>query len=51
MSGNRLWNPAERPDMSGLELWNPDKAEKPDISGLGVGYVRVRSLEPGYRAR
>jgi hypothetical protein len=37
--------------MSGLGLWNPnkepDKAERPDMSGLGVGHVRVSSLEPG----
>jgi hypothetical protein len=37
--------------MSGLDLCNldkePDKAERPDISELGVGHVRVRSLEPG----
>jgi hypothetical protein len=37
--------------MSGLGLWNlakkPDKAERPDIFGLGAEHVRVRSLEPG----
>jgi hypothetical protein len=40
--------------MFGLGLWNPDKAEvtqdkaeRPDMSGIGVGHVRVRSLEPG----
>jgi hypothetical protein len=37
--------------MSGLGLWNPDKesdkAEKPDMSGLGAEHVRVRSLELG----
>jgi hypothetical protein len=37
--------------MSGLGLWNPnnepDKAERPNMSGLRVGHVRVRSLELG----
>jgi hypothetical protein len=37
--------------MSGLDLWNqdkePDKAERPDKSGLGAGHARVRSLELG----
>jgi hypothetical protein len=37
--------------MSGLGLWNPDKepdkVERPDMFGLGVKHVRVRSLEPG----
>jgi hypothetical protein len=56
ISINRLWNPAKKPDkalvtqdkaersdMSGLDLWNPDKeqdkAERPDMSGLGAGHV------------
>jgi hypothetical protein len=33
--------------MSGLNLWNPDKEEGSDMSGLGVGYVRSESLESG----
>jgi hypothetical protein len=41
--------------MSGLGLWNPnkelDKAERSNMSGLGVGHVRVSSLEPGIRKR
>jgi hypothetical protein len=53
MSGSGLWNlakkldmagvtrdKAERPDMSGLGLWNPDKmsdkAERPDMSGQSL---------------
>jgi hypothetical protein len=35
--------------MSELGLWNPgkepDKAERPNMSGLGAGHVWVRSLE------
>jgi hypothetical protein len=63
ISGNHLWNLAknpnkagvtrdkvERPNISGLGLWNPDKepdkSEKSDMSGLGAGHVWVRSLEP-----
>jgi hypothetical protein len=37
--------------MSGLGLWNPDKepdkAERSNMSGLGVVHVRVRFLELG----
>jgi hypothetical protein len=37
--------------MSGQPLWNPvtklDKAERPNMSGLGVGHVRSESLESG----
>jgi hypothetical protein len=40
--------------MSGLGLWNSDKeldkAEKPDMSGLGVKHVWVRSLKSGLGA-
>jgi hypothetical protein len=39
------------PDMSGQSHWNPatepDKAERPDIFGLGAGHVRPESLESG----
>jgi hypothetical protein len=31
--------------MSGLGLWNPDKEEGPDMSGLEVVHVRSESLE------
>jgi hypothetical protein len=35
--------------MSGLGLWNlnkePDKAKRPDMSGLGAGHVRQEPLE------
>jgi hypothetical protein len=37
MSRKCLWNPA-------IE---PDKAERPDMSGLGAGHVRSESLESG----
>jgi hypothetical protein len=33
--------------MSGLGLWNPNKEEGPNMSGLGVGHVRPESLESG----
>jgi hypothetical protein len=33
--------------MSGLDLWNPDKEEGSDMSDLGGGYVRSKSLESG----
>jgi hypothetical protein len=29
----------------------PDKAERPDMSGLGARHVRPESLESGYEAR
>jgi hypothetical protein len=39
------------PDMSGQSHWNPatgpDKAERPDMSGLGAGHVQPESLESG----
>jgi hypothetical protein len=37
MSSQSHWNPATE----------PDKAEMPDMSGLGAGYVRPESLESG----
>jgi hypothetical protein len=44
----------ERLDMSGLGLWNPDKeldkAERPDMSRLGVGHVWLDPLETGLGA-
>jgi hypothetical protein len=43
MSDNRLWNPAKKLDKARV---TQDKADRPDMSGLGVGHVRVRSLEP-----
>jgi hypothetical protein len=36
--------------MSGLGLWNPDKAERPDTFWLGAGHIRVRSLKSGLGA-
>jgi hypothetical protein len=37
--------------MSGLDLWNldkePDKADRPDMLGLGAGHVRPEPLESG----
>jgi hypothetical protein len=44
MSDNHLWNLAKKPDKPGVTR---DKAERLDISGLGVEHVWVRSLEPG----
>jgi hypothetical protein len=44
MSGHRLWNPAKKSDKAGVTR---DKAKRSDMSGLGDGHVRVRSLEPG----
>jgi hypothetical protein len=43
MSVHRLWNLAKKPDKDGV---TQDKAERPDMSGLGVRQVWVRSLEP-----
>jgi hypothetical protein len=43
MSGHRPWNLAKKPDKDGVTR---DKAERPDMSGLGVRQVWVRSLEP-----
>jgi hypothetical protein len=44
MSGNHLWNPVKKPDKAEVTR---DKADMPDMSGLGARHVRVRSLEPG----
>jgi hypothetical protein len=35
------------PDMSGLGLWNTDKEEGMDMSGLVAGHVRRVFLESG----
>jgi hypothetical protein len=43
MYDNRLWNPAKKLDKAGV---TQDKTDRPDMSGLGAGYVWVRSLEP-----
>jgi hypothetical protein len=37
MSGKCLWNP----------VTEPDKAESPDMSGLGAEHVHPESLESG----
>jgi hypothetical protein len=44
MFGNRLWNPAKKPDKAEV---TQDKAERPNTSGLWAEHVWVRSLEPG----
>jgi hypothetical protein len=44
MSDHHLWNPAKKPDKARV---SQDKAERWNMSSLGVGHVRVRSLEPG----
>jgi hypothetical protein len=43
MSGHHLWNPAKKPDKTGVTR---EKAERSDISRLGPGHVQVMSLEP-----
>jgi hypothetical protein len=43
MSDNRLWNPAKKLDKAGVTR---DKANRPDMSELGVRDVQVSSLEP-----
>jgi hypothetical protein len=43
MSGNHLWNPAKKPNKARITR---DKADRSNMSGLGAGHVRVRSLEP-----
>jgi hypothetical protein len=42
MSGYHLWNPTKKLDKTGVTR---DKAERPDIFGLGARHVQVRSLE------
>jgi hypothetical protein len=43
MSGLGLWNLAKKSDKAGV---TQDKSERLDMSELGSGHVRVRSLEP-----
>jgi hypothetical protein len=42
--------PSRGPDMFRHRLWNPaakpDKAERPNMSDLGAGYIWPESLEP-----
>jgi hypothetical protein len=47
MSGLALWNMAWELDKSGSGDLTRDKADMPDMSGLGIGHVRENSLEPG----
>jgi hypothetical protein len=47
MFGNRPWNLAWGPDMSGPRDLTRDKTERPNKSGLGDGHDRDNSLEPG----
>jgi hypothetical protein len=42
MSDSRLLKPAKKPYKAGVTR---DKAERPDMSGLGAGHVQVRSLK------
>jgi hypothetical protein len=44
MSDHYLWNPTKKPDKARITR---DKVKRPDMSGLGVEHVRVRSLELG----
>jgi hypothetical protein len=44
MSYNHLWNLAKKPNKAGV---TQDKADRPNMFGLGSEHVRVRSLEPG----
>jgi hypothetical protein len=44
MFDHHLWNLAKKLDKPGVTR---DKAERPDMSRLGAGHVRVRSQEPG----
>jgi hypothetical protein len=44
MFDNHLWNPTKKPDKAGITR---DKADRSDMSMLGVIHIRVRSLEPG----
>jgi hypothetical protein len=43
MSWLSLWNPAKKPDKTGVTR---DKADRPDMNGLGARHIWVRSLEP-----
>jgi hypothetical protein len=45
MSGNHLWNPTMELDKSGPGDLTRDRAERPDMSGLGAGHIREMSLE------
>jgi hypothetical protein len=40
MSGNCLWNPVARPDMSDWDLVTEKGEAWPDMSGLGARHVR-----------
>jgi hypothetical protein len=51
MFSNHLWNPAWGPDMSSPWDITRDKAERSDMSGLGVGHVWEWLLEPRSGAR
>jgi hypothetical protein len=44
MSDNCLWNPAKNSDKAGVTR---EKADRTDMSKLGAGHIRVRSLESG----
>jgi hypothetical protein len=44
MTGQPLWNPAWGSDKA---RFIRDKANRSDISGLGVGHVRDNFLDPG----
>jgi hypothetical protein len=44
MLDNHLWNPAKKPNKAGVTR---DKVERPNIFGLRVGHVWVRSLKLG----
>jgi hypothetical protein len=43
MSDNHLWNLAKKLDKAEVTR---DKADRLDMSGLGAGHIRVRSLKP-----
>jgi hypothetical protein len=47
MFGNLLCNSAWEPDLFGSGVLTQGKAERPDMSRLGAGYVQENSLELG----
>jgi hypothetical protein len=47
MSGQSLWNPARG---GGYTRLTREKAERPDMSGLGARHVRPESLESSVEA-
>jgi hypothetical protein len=49
LRAEQVWEMPQEPGLGARYAWlTRDRAERPDISGLRVGHVQGRSLEPGY---